>query len=95
MAAAAPRLAELQQVRTPWWEILGAWWKPIAGATVFATAGLVLLLAISDSAPGTRPSATLALSAVVGQGDPAVIWAGLGEDVDPVLALIVLEGETP
>lgn len=95
MTAAAPRLAELQHVPPPWWEVLGTWWKPITGATAAATAALVVLLVFPSPDPGAPLSGTLALRAVVTEGEPALLWAGLGEEADPVLAFIVLEGETP
>lgn len=91
MAAAEPRLQQLRQPR-PWWSVLGALWRPAAVAAVTAAAALVFLV------PAGReplPSGTLALNVVATEGSPAGLWAGLGGEAEPVLALIALEGSTP
>jgi hypothetical protein len=61
-----------------------------------AAAAALLLLLLGRLAPAPAPSlASPALSVVAADGDPAALWIGLGREVDPVLAVIALESETP
>lgn len=94
MDAAEPRLAGLRTGRIPWWSVLGAWWRPVAG---FAAAAAVALIAFLPAAPaGNEPQpVSVALAATLGDGEPATLWAALGSEADPVLASIALEGTTP
>lgn len=93
-AAAEPALARLRTPAIPWWGVLAAWWRPLMSAAALGTAaaGLVLLLHVPPRSAATAPTGTATLSAVVGDGQPAALWAGLGAKADPALALIALAG---
>jgi len=85
------RLAALSRLETtPWWEVMGSWWRPAAG---MAAAAAVLLLFAARQAPPTEgdPDA-VTLGLIATSGDPVAIWATSGADADPVLALIAWEG---
>lgn len=93
MDAAEPGLSSLRTHGSPWWAVLGAWWRPTAVLAAAAVALVVLL----PTAPASleHPRGALALAAAVSEGEPAALWTALGSEADPVLALIVLEGEPP
>lgn len=92
-AAAEPALARLRSRPVPWWELLAAWWRPLVSAAALgaAAAALALVLAPPRRTP-VAPAGGATLSAVVGDGQPAALWAGLGAKADPALALIALQG---
>lgn len=93
MAAAEPALAELRRETPPWWEILAAWWRPVAG--LVGAAVTALLIVVATAAPrGERAPGAVALAAAATDGAPAALWAALGSEANPVLAAIVLEGGT-
>jgi hypothetical protein len=90
LAAAEPRLPgprrSVVHLEQRWPSVLGAWWRPAAVLAAAATAAVLLMRAEPAApAPGTIP-----LGVVATQGDPAALFAGLGLDADPVLALIAL-----
>ncbi len=93
VAAAEPRLARLRARETPWWSGLAAWWRPVTAAAVAAAAALILGLRLAPERLEAPPRGTLALSAVVSEGEPAALWIAVGSEADPVLALLALEGE--
>lgn len=94
-AAAGPALARLRARPLPWWSVLAARWKPLAGAAAATAAGLTLVLYLTAS-PAPRPAAGApTISAVVSGGEPAALWAALGAQADPALALIALNGDRP
>jgi hypothetical protein len=92
--AAEPALARLRTQPVPWWSALAAWWKPlVVAAAVAALAGVMLLPRLAPT-PRTRSNAGVAtISAIAGHGAPAALWAGLGSEADPALALITLSGD--
>jgi hypothetical protein len=93
-AAAEPALARLRTPAIPWWNVLAAWWRPLVSAAALGTAAaaLTLLLYVPPRGAATAPAGTATLSAMVGDGQPAALWAGLGAKADPALALIALQG---
>lgn len=109
MRAAEPTLAELARraespgpasrptlVGSPWWAVLGARWKPALAAATLAAAVLVLgLRFVPESATARSPSPrAFTLTAVTGGGEAAALWQGVGAQADPVLAHLVLQGES-
>ena len=65
-----------------------------AAALGTAAAALTLLLHLPPPGAATppTPAGAATLSAVVGDGQPAALWVGLGAQADPALALIALQG---
>lgn len=92
MAAAEPRLARYRAGELGWWAALGRYWRPAAAAAFAAAAGLFVALGLGSATRGAVPESDLVLAAAASDGDPAVFWAALDAEADPVLALIVLEG---
>lgn len=94
MAAAEPTLARLRASAIPWWSVLAAWWRPLVSAAALgaAAAGLALLPRVPPRRTVTTAAGTATLSVVVGNGEPAALWAGVGAEADPALALIVWHG---
>jgi len=94
-AAAEPALARLRAPAISWWSVLAAWWRPMVSAAALGTAAaaLALLLHLPPPPRGTAkpPAGTATLSVVVGDGQPAALWVGLGAQADPALALIALQ----
>jgi len=91
MTAAEPALAGLRRKTPRWWEILAAWWRPVAGLAGAAVAALLVMIA--TAAPHGEPApGAVALAAAATDGAPAALWAALGSEADPVLAAILLEG---
>jgi len=75
---------------TPWWEVMGSWWRPAAG--VAAAAAALLLLATRQAPPIGKAQDAVTLGLIAAGGDPVAIWAASGAEADPVLALIAWEG---
>jgi hypothetical protein len=92
MHSADARLASLREGAPSWREILGAWWRPAAGLTVAASLALALLFGAGSTNAEPSPG-DVALAAAVSGGEPAALWAALGSEADPVLAVIALGGD--
>lgn len=90
IAAAEPKLrgggTRNAGIAAAWPAILGSWWKPAAALAATAAA---LLLVLGPARQEPDPSA-LPLSLVAAEGEPAVLFEGLGIHADQVLALIAL-----
>jgi len=94
MRAAEPALAELRRDTPRWWEILAAWWRP--AAAVAGAAAALLVIVLGTVRPGDEhDTGAVALAVAASDGAPAVLWAALGSEADPVLAAIALEGGAP
>lgn len=80
----------LAAVPGSWVTELGRWWRP----TVALAAAAAALLLMTDGPPsrsGGAPPDGAALDLIASDGDPVALWAAVGVDADPVLALIALE----
>lgn len=96
MSAAAPILAEYRREPVPWWSLLAERLRPRLAVAAAAAAALMLFVHRVLPAPVTPYESSLPLATVVGEGDEAyALWSIVHEEVDPVLALVILEGETP
>lgn len=95
MAAAAPLLAEYRKEPAPWWVVLAERWRPRLAVAVAAAAVLTIAVHLALPAPATRMESSLPLATVAGEGnDASALWSIVNNEVDPVLALVILEGET-
>jgi hypothetical protein len=97
LAAAEPVLGRLRapafEIEAAWTAMLAAWWKP--AALLAAAAAALLLVLDPPHAPAATDSGALPLSVIAADGEPAAMWAGLGIEADPVLALIALREQAP
>ena len=94
LAAAEPALRRLEkwgsQTEATWSTTFGSWWRV---AAAMATAAVALLFMLRPAAIVRESGdSRVPLSVVAAEGEPFALWAGLGIDADPVLALIALEG---
>jgi hypothetical protein len=96
MSVAAPMLAEYRNEPVPWWAVLAERWRPRLAVAVAAAAVLTIAVHFALPAPSTRSDSSLPLATLAGGGDDAAtLWSITNSEVDPVLALVILEGETP
>jgi hypothetical protein len=88
------RRAEGRARAMPWLTEVGHWVGP-AAALAAAAAALLLVGSNRAATLGRTPQAdAVALSLVATGGDPVALWAALGVNADPVLALLTLEDHT-
>ena len=96
LAAAEPELVRLARdggvQLAPWLSEMGSWWRPAAGLAAAAVA--FLLLTSPTPSPGSADPDAMSLTILASGADPAAIWAAMGVDADPVLALLTLEDHT-
>ncbi len=96
VAAATPKLAQYRSGRVPWWSLLAERLRPRLAVAVAAAAALMIVVHLALPAPATPYESSLPLATVVGEGnDATALWSIVNDEVDPVLALVILEGETP
>ena len=93
MAEAEPTLARYRVGRRPWWTAFGQNWQPATVGALAAAAGLILALGLGSLRRAPVPEHDLVLAVAASDGEPAALWAVMGAEADPVLALIALEGE--
>lgn len=96
MTAASPILAQYRNPPVPWWTVLADRLRPRLAVAVAAAAAITV--AVHLTLPGPRPQSapSLPLAAVIGEGNTtAALLSIANENIDPVLALVILEGETP
>ena len=95
MAAAEPALERYQATHRLRWGATGRGWRWAAATTLAAAASLVIALGWGTVAsPGVAQN-SLVLVAVASESDPALFWAAINAETDPVLGLITLEGQQP
>lgn len=95
MAAAGPTLAEYRTGRPAWWVLLADKMRPQLAFTAAAAAAIALAVHIALPAPRAGTEASLPLAAIIGEGNTATTLLPFAdEDIDPVLALVLLEEET-
>lgn len=95
MSAVGPEWARLRlggrAMGPSWLAEMGRWLRP-AAALAAAGAGLLLWVTKPPAPSATFLSAeNVALGLVVSDGDPVALWAALGVQADPVLALLTFE----
>ena len=96
MSAAAPVLAEYRREPIPWWAVLAERWRPRLAVAVAAAAVLTIAVHLALPTRADQHRSSLPLATVLGEGDDAAtLWSIANDEVDPVLALVILEGETP
>ena len=93
VAAAEPTLASYRTGELAWWQALIQYWQPATAAALAGAIAAVLLLGPEGQSPGAPPTNDLVLTAAATDGDPAALWMAIGEQADPVLALIALAEE--
>ena len=96
MAEASPILAQYRAVPVPWWSFLAERLQPRLAVAVAAAAAITVAVHLSIPGPNVQSPASLALATVIGEGSAATaLLSTMNENIDPVLALVILEGETP
>ena len=94
MAEAGPVLAEQGRRRAPsisWVEALSLRWRPAAASALALAAAMVLVFVWQTEHATTPDGRAVALSTIVGDGEPAAVWRGAGVEADPTLAFLALE----
>ena len=96
MAAASPILADYRTTPVPWWYFLAEWFKPRLAFAVATAAAITVAVHLSLPGPKNQPAPNLPLATVIGDGNATTAFLStIDEEIDPVLALVILEGETP
>ena len=96
MAEAAPILAQYRTTPIPWWYFLAERLRPRLAVAVAAAAVITLAVHLSLPGPTVQSAPSLPLATVIGEGSTTTAYLStMNEEIDPVLALVILEGETP
>ncbi len=96
MTAAAPILAQYRTAPVPWWSVFAERFQRRLLVAAAAAAVIMVAVQMSLPVPETQTGASLPLAAVLGEENAATtLWSIANEEYDPVLALVILEGETP
>ena len=96
MAAASPILAKYRNEPVSWLSMLADRLRPRLAFAVAAAAALTISVLLALPAPTASFEPSLPLATVAGEGDDAAtLWSIVNEEIDPVLALVILEGESP
>ena len=96
MAEASPILAQYRAVPVPWWSFLAERLQPRLAVAVAAAAAITVAVHLSLPGPKVQSPASFPLATVIGEGSAATaLLSTMNENIDPVLALVILEGETP
>ena len=70
--------------------------RPRLAVAVAAAAAIMIAVHLSLPGPETQSAPSLPLAAVIGEGSAATaLWTAVNDEIDPVLALVILEGEAP
>jgi hypothetical protein len=94
--AASPILAQYRTLPVPWWSILAARLQPRLAVAVAAAAAITVAVHLSLPGPKAQSAPSLSLAAVIGEGNTTTTLLSIAnENIDPVLALVILEGDTP
>jgi len=96
MAEASPILAQYRAVPVPWWSFLAERLQPRLAVAVAAAAAITIAVHLSLPGPRIQAPPNLAMATVIEEGNATTaLLATMNEEIDPVLALVILEGETP
>ncbi len=94
LSAAEPTLAEYRRVPSPsisWVEALALRWRPATVGALALAASAVIAMAVGAGRHAAPTPRDIALSTIVGGGEPAALWSGAGVAADPTLAVLTLE----
>jgi hypothetical protein len=92
VAVAEPTLARYSSGRGPWWVAFGQRWRPTVAAALAAAAGLLIALTLGEGPRAPTPQNNLVLVATASESNPALVWAAINAETDPVLGLITVGG---
>lgn len=96
MSAAGPMLAEYRTEPVQWWAALAERWRPRLAVALAAAAAFTIAVHLALPAPASRYESSLPLATVLGEGEnTATLWSIANSEADPVLALVILEGDSP
>ena len=96
MAAASPLLTQYRTLPVSWWSVLADGLRPRLAVAVAAAAAITIAVHLSLPGPVPRSASSLPLATVISEGDAATALLSIANDeIDPVLALVILEGATP
>ena len=96
LAAASPILVEYRNQPASWLSMIANRLRPQLALGVAAAAALTIAVHLALPAPTTAVEPSLPLATVAGERDEATaLWSIVNDDIDPVLALVILEGESP
>jgi len=96
MAEASPILAQYRTAPAPWWSILAERLRPRLAVAVAAAAIVTVAVHFYLPGPAAQSAPSLPLAAVLGEEVAATALLSIAnEKIDPVLALVILEGATP
>ena len=96
MAEASPILAQYRTFPVPWWSVLAQRLQPRLAVAVAAAAAVTIAVHLSLPGPAAKAAPSLPLAAMIGESNAAAtILSIANEEIDPVLALVILESETP
>ncbi len=96
MAEASPILAGYRAFPIPWWSVLAERLRPRLAVVAAAAAAVMIAVHFSIPGPEAPVAPSLPLAAVISEGSTAAALLSIAnEGIDPVLALVILEGATP
>ena len=96
MAEASPILTEYRTVPIPWWSVMAERLRPHLAIAAAAAAVVMIAVHLSLPVPAAQSAPSLPLAAVIGEGNTAAALLSIANgEIDPVLALVILEGESP
>ncbi len=96
LVAAEPVLAQYRSKPVSWLSLLADRLRPSLAFAAAAAAAAAIAVHISLPAQADRPALSLPLATIVSEGNAAAaLWPIITEEVDPVLALVLLEDDTP
>jgi len=93
--AAEPTLERYREGQTGWWQPLADYWQPATVAAFAGTAALFFAYSFTHVSQQVPTMANLAIVAAASDGNPASLWSAVGQEADPVLAVIALAREEP
>lgn len=95
MAEASPILTGYRNTPASWLSILAERLRPRLAVAVAAAAAITVAVHHYLPGPAIRPTPSLPLAAAIGESNTAAtILSIANEEIDPVLALVILESET-
>ena len=96
MVEVSPILAQYRTTPVPWWSVFADRLRPRLAVAVAAAAAITIAVHLSFPGPAVQSAPSLPLATVIGEGSVAApILSIANEAIDPVLALVILESETP
>ena len=93
--AAEPTLKRYREGQSGWWQPLADHWQPATVAAFAGTAAMFFAFSFTHVSPQAPIRDNLAIVAAASEGNPASLWSAVGQEADPVLAVIALAREEP